>query len=96
MLVNYNKFEFQNPYQHRLTDLINESAIAKAIMGMGATFVRSRDQYVAIQNDQVEGWTLGVTLSYFGIGGRTATASKPTILTADEQKAAFTALYVVL
>jgi len=95
MLVNYNKFEFQNPYQHRLTDLINEEAITKTIMGMGAVFARSRDQYVAVQNDQVEGWTFGGTLSYFGMGGRAASASKQPVLTAEEQKAVFSALYVL-
>jgi len=61
---------------------------------MGAAFVKARDQYVAVQNDQVEGWSLGGTLSYFGLGSRaSASAAKAVILTADEQKAAFALLY---
>lgn len=61
---------------------------------MGAAFVTSRDIYVTIQNDQTEGWTLGGTLSYFGIGGRASNTQNAVTLTAEEQKTAFAALYV--
>ncbi|KAL8921514.1 MAG: hypothetical protein Q9208_005668 [Pyrenodesmia sp. 3 TL-2023] len=68
LLANYNKFEFRNPYRSRLEDFVNDAAIQKIIQGFGAVCCRSRDQYVAIQEDIAEGWTLSSTLKYIGLG----------------------------
>ncbi|KAI4135251.1 MAG: hypothetical protein LQ341_005904, partial [Variospora aurantia] len=68
LLANYNKFEFRNPYRSRLEDFVNEAAIQKIIRGFGAVCSRSRDKYVAIQEDIEEGWTLSSTLKYIGLG----------------------------
>lgn len=92
LLVNYNKFEFQNPYQHRLADFINETAIKKAVAGMGAAFATSRDVYIAVHDDQPESWSLGGTLSSIGLRGLVTTKPKPVVLTAEEQRAAFSFL----
>ena len=68
LLANYNKFEFRNPYRLRLEDFVNESAIQKVARGIGSACSHSRDFYVAIQEDVAEGWTVGSTLTYFGLG----------------------------
>ncbi|KAI4274610.1 MAG: hypothetical protein L6R35_006330, partial [Caloplaca aegaea] len=68
LLANYNKFEFRNPYRSRLEDFVNEAAVQQIIRGFGAVCSRSRDKYVAIQEDIEEGWTLSSTLKYIGLG----------------------------
>ncbi|KAL8931783.1 MAG: hypothetical protein Q9216_007073 [Gyalolechia sp. 2 TL-2023] len=68
LLANYNKFEFRNPYRSRLEDFVNNTAIEKVVRGLGAVCSRSRDRYVAIQEDIEEGWTLSSTLKYIGLG----------------------------
>jgi hypothetical protein len=52
-----------------------------------------RDAYVAVQDDMPEGWTLGSTLNYIGLG-MLAPASKPKtpVRGPDETKALFAAL----
>jgi hypothetical protein len=93
LLVNYNKFEFQNPYRLRLDDFVNESIIQKIIVSFGSTCAALRDAYVAIQDDMPEGWTLGSTLNYIGLGVL-APASRPAtpVLAPEEAKSLFAAL----
>ncbi|KAL4780730.1 hypothetical protein BJX76DRAFT_350734 [Aspergillus varians] len=68
LLANYNKFEFQNPYQLRLDDFVNETSIQKIVKGVGISCGALRNGYVAVQDDSPEGWTLVGTLIYFGLG----------------------------
>ncbi|KAK0705642.1 hypothetical protein B0H67DRAFT_604399 [Lasiosphaeris hirsuta] len=68
LLANYNKFEFQNPYQMRLNDFVNEAAIQKIIRSVGYSCQTLRGQYVAVQDDLPEGWTLSSTLNMIGLG----------------------------
>ncbi|PQE27905.1 UPF0588 membrane protein [Rutstroemia sp. NJR-2017a BBW] len=68
LLVNYNKFEFQNPYRLRLEDFVNEATIQKIIRSVGNTCADARSKYIAIQDDIPEGWTIGSTLSMIGLG----------------------------
>ncbi|KAF3765997.1 DUF1741-domain-containing protein [Cryphonectria parasitica EP155] len=68
LLANYNKFEFQNPYQLRLNDFVNEETIQKIIRNVGQTCQRLRTQYVDIQEDLPEGWTFSNTLNMIGLG----------------------------
>lgn len=93
LLTNYNKFEFQNPYRLRLDDFVNDAIIQKMIRGFGDECVRLRDAYVAIQDDLPEGWTLGSTLSYIGLGAL-APGSRPSTPTpaAEATKSLFAAL----
>ncbi|KAF2748999.1 DUF1741-domain-containing protein [Sporormia fimetaria CBS 119925] len=93
LLVNYNKFESQNPYRLRLGDFVNDKIIKAIITNLGRTCASLRDAYVAIQDDMPEGWTIGSTLSYIGLG-RLAPASKPKTpaLSPEEAKARFSAL----
>ncbi|KAF2017021.1 DUF1741-domain-containing protein [Aaosphaeria arxii CBS 175.79] len=93
LLVNYNKFEFQNPYRLRLDDFVNDNIIRKIITSFGASCASLRDAYVAVQDDMPEGWTLGSTLNYIGLGVL-APASRPTtpVPAPDETKSLFTAL----
>lgn len=68
LLANYNKFEFQNPYQLRLNDFVNEDTIQKVIKSVGYTCQGLRDQFVNIQEDLPEAWTLTSTLAMIGLG----------------------------
>jgi hypothetical protein len=93
LLTNYNKFEFQNPYRLRLDDFVNDAIIQKVIKSFGETCLGLRDAYIAVQDDLPEGWTLGSTLSYIGLGAL-APGSRPSTPTpaADETKSLFGAL----
>jgi hypothetical protein len=93
LLANYNKFEFQNPYRLRLDDFVNDAIIQKLIRSFGDTCSKLRDAYVAVQDDLPEGWSLGSTLSYIGLGAL-APGSRPSTPTpaADETKSLFGAL----
>ncbi|GKZ39903.1 hypothetical protein AbraIFM66950_001560, partial [Aspergillus brasiliensis] len=93
LLANYNKFEFQNPYQLRLDDFVNEVSIQKIAKGVGLSCGALRNGYVAVQDDSPEGWTLISTLIYFGLGvlapGKKDKAGTPTV---EEAKDLFAAL----
>lgn len=95
LLVNYNKFEFQNPYRLRLDDFVNDAIIQKIIKSFGETCSRLRDAYIAVQDDMPEGWSLGSTLSYIGLG-MLSPASRPSTPTPsfEESKSLFATLYV--
>ena len=94
LLANYNKFEFRNPYRLRLEDFVNESAIQKIVQGIGSACSQSRNFYVAVQEDVAEGWTVGSTLSYIGLGvlapSKGAAPAQPK---ADDMKEGFAMLY---
>ncbi|KAH0543939.1 hypothetical protein FGG08_001840 [Glutinoglossum americanum] len=77
LLVNYNKFEFQNPYRLRLDDFVNEAIIRKMVKSIGQSSSSSRDRYVAIQDDLPEGWNLNSTLTFLGLGGLAPGAKPP-------------------
>lgn len=68
LLANYNKFEFQNPYQMRLNDFVNESSIQKIIRCVGYICQAVRNDYVDVQDDLPEGWTFSKTLNMIGLG----------------------------
>ncbi|KAI0401161.1 hypothetical protein F4802DRAFT_609575 [Xylaria palmicola] len=68
LLANYNKFEFQNPYQLRLNDFVNEATIKKIVRCIGQTCKNLRGQYLDILEDLPEGWSLSHTLSMMGLG----------------------------
>ncbi len=76
LLANYNKFEFQNPYQLRLNDFVNETTIQVIVRSVGYTCQLLREEYVDIQDDVPEGWTLASTLSLIGLG-RMAPGTRP-------------------
>ncbi|OQD87644.1 hypothetical protein PENANT_c005G07612 [Penicillium antarcticum] len=95
LLANYNKFEFQNPYQLRLDDFVNESSIEKIAKGVGLACGGLRNGYIAVQDDIPEGWNLTNTLIFFGLRafapGAREKANPPT---AEEAKAIFAELQV--
>lgn len=98
LLANYNKFEFQNPYQLRLNDFVNEATIQKIIRSVGNDCQRLRAQYVDVQEDIPEGWTLSSTLNMIGLGA-IASGGKPVPKAAFDPETAkklFTSLYVLL
>ncbi|KAJ5605662.1 hypothetical protein N7510_008443 [Penicillium lagena] len=93
LLANYNKFEFQNPYQLRLDDFVNESSIQKIVKGVGLACAGLRNGYVAVQDDVPEGWTLTSTLVFFGLRALAPGArDKANPPTAEEAKGMFAAL----
>ncbi|KAI5858473.1 hypothetical protein BZA05DRAFT_381334 [Tricharina praecox] len=77
ILANYNKFEFQNPYQLRLDDFVNEATIKRVIHEIGMTCILCRADYVAIQDDLPEGWSLNSMLSYVGLTILAGAGPKP-------------------
>lgn len=94
LLANYNKFEFQNPYQLRLDDFVNESSIQKIVKAVGTSCGALRNGYVAVQDDAPEGWTLISTLIFFGLGVLTPNKKEKTNPpTAEEAKEIFATLY---
>lgn len=52
----------------RLSDFVNEATIRKIIRCVGETCQRLRSQYVDVQEDLPEGWTLNGTLRMIGLG----------------------------
>jgi hypothetical protein len=93
ILANYNKFEFQNPYQLRLDDFVNEASIQKIVKGVSLSCAALRNGYIAVHDDKPEGWTLTSTLIFFGLRALAPGArdrSNPP--TADEAKEMFAAL----
>ena len=62
------------------------------VYGFGATCSLSRDRYAAIQDDVPEGWTVGNTLSYVGLGLLAPRKTTAPALSADEAKEAFAEL----
>ncbi|PKS10903.1 hypothetical protein jhhlp_002661 [Lomentospora prolificans] len=95
LLANYNKFEFQNPYQLRLSDFVNEGTIQQIIRSVGATCQKLRGQYVDVQDDLPEAWTLSSTLNMIGLGA-IALGKKPekkkVVYDAETMKKMFTEL----
>jgi hypothetical protein len=67
LLANYNKFEFQNPYQNRLEDFVNERTIQSLVRGIGYTCGVARESYIAVHDDMPEGWNLNSALVYVGL-----------------------------
>ncbi|OAA46226.1 hypothetical protein NOR_02979 [Metarhizium rileyi] len=94
MLANYNKFEFQNPYQLRFNDFINEATIQKTIQCIGYTCQALRLDYIDIQDDLPEGWTISNTLSLIGLGLiiRGSKADKKPVYDAETAKQLFSNL----
>ena len=94
LLANYNKFEFQNPYQQRLNDFVNEGTIQKIVQGVGQACAGLRNGYVAVQDDLPQGWTLSNTLIFFGLRALAPRKDRPTTPSAEEAREAFAALSV--
>lgn len=93
LLANYNKFEFRNPYRLRLEDFVNESAIQKIAEGVGSACSQSSNAYIAIQEDVAEGWTVGSTLAYIGLGALAPSkGAAPAQPKADDTKEGFATL----
>ena len=87
LLVNYNKFEYRNPYRIRLEDFVNEVIIQKIIAGLGNSLALSRNKYGAVIEDVPEGWTLSSTLTYIGLGVLAPIkAITPTVVTEDSKE----------
>jgi hypothetical protein len=72
---------------------VNDAIIQKMIHSFGDTCLKLRDAYVAVQDDLPEGWTLGSTLNYIGLGAL-APGSRPATPTpaVEETKSLFVAL----
>lgn len=94
LLANYNKFEFQNPYQLRLIDFVNEDTIQKIVQSTGRACQRLRQQFVDVQDDIPEGWTLSNTLNMIGLGAIAPGGKPPAkpVYDAETQKQMFTKL----
>lgn len=94
LLSNYNKFEFQNPYQLRLNDFVNEDTIQKIIRSTGLTCQTLRAQFIDVQDDLPEGWTWSSTLNLIGLGAITGSPrpEKKPVYDAETTKRMFSEL----
>ncbi len=84
LLANYNKFEYQNPYQIRLEDFINEKTIQSLVRGIGHACALSRDSYLAVHDDAPEGWNLNSALVYVGLRAFAPEATRKKAVLAEE------------
>ncbi|KAK9471058.1 uncharacterized protein V1510DRAFT_368759 [Dipodascopsis tothii] len=66
ILANYNKLESYNPYQTRLSDLINEQAMLKIVYVIGSACRSARNEYIEVSDDTTESWSLDSMLSLVG------------------------------
>ncbi|KAH0289544.1 DUF1741-domain-containing protein [Aureobasidium namibiae CBS 147.97] len=89
LLANYNKFETYNPYHARFADFVNHETIAQICKSIESTCVYLRDQYVAIQDDVPEAWSIGGTLSYIGLGALAGAKPAVPAPTEEEMKTKF-------
>lgn len=96
LLANYNKFEFQNPYQLRLNDFINEGAISTIVNCIGIASQVIRADYIDVQDDLPEGWTFTNALGMLGLGAIApgSKQEKKPIYDAEIAKQMFTKLLV--
>ncbi|OAA56441.1 hypothetical protein ISF_07509 [Cordyceps fumosorosea ARSEF 2679] len=94
LLANYNKFEFQNPYQLRLNDFINEGAMTTIVDCIGMACQVIRTDYVNVQDDLPEGWTFTNALGMLGLGAIApgAKQEKKPVYDAETAKQMFTKL----
>lgn len=94
LLANYNKFEFQNPYQLRLNDFINEGAITMIVNCIGVACQATRTDYLNVQDDLPEGWTFSNALGMLGLGAiaQGPKQEKKPIYDAETAKQMFTKL----
>lgn len=95
LLASYNQFEFQNPYQSRLGDFVNENTIQKIVKCIGETCASSRNQFVAVQDDMPEGWSLQSTLKFLGLRMLAPGAKAPPPPSPEEAQELFKTLYAV-
>jgi len=94
LIIEDNKFEFQNPYQMRLDDFVNEPTIKRIVQEIGFSSVRCRADYIAIQDDLPEGWSLNNVLSYVGLtmlsgAGPKSRPTSPALTPASDPKLSF-------
>lgn len=92
-----NKFEFQNPYQLRLDDFVNEPTIKRIVQEIGTSCIRTRADYIAIHDDLPEGWSLNNVLTYVGLtilsgAGPKSRSTSPVPVNSDTPKPSFTSL----
>ncbi|MCJ1315581.1 hypothetical protein MMC15_000901 [Xylographa vitiligo] len=92
LLVNYNKFEYRNPYRLRLEDFVNEATIQTIVSGLGVILSQSRNRYVSVIEDVPEGWNLSSTLTYIGLGVLAPIKAITPAPSADDDKEKFATL----
>ena len=93
LLVNYNKFEYRNPYRLRLEDFVNEATIQTIVSGLGVILSQSRNRYVSVIEDVPEGWNLSSTLTYIGLGVLAPIKAITPAPSADDDKEKFATLF---
>lgn len=88
LLANYNKFESHDSYHVRFAD-VDQNTIQKIARCVSMACDSLRDEYVLIQNDAPETWSIGGTLSYIGLGSLAGTKPSLSVPTEEEAKALF-------
>lgn len=60
---------------------------------MSQTCISLRDEYVAIQNDVPESWSIGGTLGYIGLGALAGSKPAAPVLSEEDMKSLFAEQY---
>lgn len=76
----------------RLGDFVNESIIRRILDAVGRICSFARDQYVSVQDDSPEEWSVSGTLAYLGLGNLGVGKAKPRVVDGETAKAEFAAL----
>lgn len=92
VLANYNKFETRNIYLDRIRHGVDSDTYRQLLDGFVHTCVRIRQEYVDVQDDAPEVWSLASTLTSIGLGSLTNSAKKPPLPTEEEMKTRFATL----
>jgi hypothetical protein len=71
----------------RLSDFVNEATIRTIVRCIGYACQRLRAQYVDIQDDLPEGWSISGTLSMIGLGAIAPGPKPPPKVAYDEETA---------
>lgn len=76
LLANYDRFEMRNPYRVRLEDFANAQVMQRIVLTIATLLRQARDEYVDVQPDVPEAWSMGSRLSLLGIKPRTHSSPK--------------------
>lgn len=96
ILACYVKYEIVDVYQSGHSDVPTQSRISHISASLASQCIILRDQYIELQNDASEPWTIAGALSYLRPSAYTAAASKAPVLTAEQVQQSFEQQYVCL
>lgn len=92
ILANYNKFETRNIYLDRIRNSVDSDTQRQLLDGIVQMCINIRQEYIDIQDDVPEVWSLTSTLTSIGLRSLTSSAKKQPLPTEEEIKTRFAML----